>query len=164
MTPQDQINVDQSKATTSQFIIQRLYIKDSSYEAPKTPAIFRQEWSPEVNLDLQTKADILEPNTFEVVLTLTVTVKLGQDTAFIVEVRYAGIFTISAFPQEQMQAILKSYCPSILFPYAREVVTDMVTRGGFPPLYLAPINFDALYEQQIQAQQAQPAAGVETQN
>ncbi len=161
--PQDQINVDQSKTTTSQFIIQRLYVKDSSYEAPGTPQIFRLDWAPEVNLDLQTKADTLEPNTFEVILTLTVTVKLGQATAFLVEVRYAGIFTIASFPAEQMQPILKSYCPSILFPYAREAVTDLVTRGGFPPLYLAPINFDALYEQQMQAQAPQPK-NTETQN
>lgn len=80
------------------------------------------------------------------------TVKISQATAFLAEVRYAGIFTIASFPPEQMQPILKSYCPSILFPYAREAITDIVTRGGFPPLYLAPINFDALYEQQMQAQ------------
>lgn len=135
-----------------QFAIQRIYIKDISYESPTTPAIFQTNWEPELHLDIQTNAHSLGSDNHDVILSLTVTVKNKEDTAFLVEVKQAGIFTIKGFPEEQLKHTLGSFCPSVLYPYAREVVTSLVTKGGFPQLVLAPVNFDALYSQH-QAQQ-----------
>lgn len=137
-----------------EFAIQKIYTKDLSFEAPNTPQIFQDEWKPELNLNLQTAAKDLGDGVYEVVLTSTVTVQCDKKTAFIVEVQEAGIFTIKNFPQEQMGPVQGSVCPSILFPYAREVISDVVVRGGFPQLCLAPINFDALYAQQLEQQKA----------
>lgn len=130
-----------------QFMIQRLYIKDISLEVPNSPAIFLKEWKPELKLDLGTKANDLGENAQEVVLTVTVTVSIENETAFLVEVKQAGIFTIENFPEDQIKPLLGSYCPSVLYPYAREAVTDLVVKAGFPQLYLSPVNFDALYQQ-----------------
>lgn len=132
------------------FMIQRIYVKDVSFEAPHAPEIFREEWKPEVNVDLQTKSAPLEDLIHEVVLHITVTVKMGERTAFLVEVHQSGIFTIKGFNEEQMGHILGSECPKILYPYAREAISDIVIRGGFPQLLLAPVNFDALYLQHTQ--------------
>lgn len=134
------------------FNIQRIYVKDGSFEAPNTPDIFRQEWKPEVNVDLQTKTNRLEDTIYEVVLHLTVTVKMQDKTAFLVEVHQAGIFTLKGFPEEPLAHALGSMCPGILYPYAREAVSDLVMRGGFPQLLLAPVNFDALYFQHLEQQ------------
>lgn len=140
------------------FSIQRIYVKDASFEAPNVPEIFREEWKPEVNVDLQTKTNRLEETIFEVVLHLTVTVKMGEKVAFIVEVHQAGIFTLKGFNQEQLSHVLGSMCPNILYPFVRETISDLVIRGGFPQLLLAPVNFDALYMQHLE-QQKKAAAG-----
>ncbi len=131
-----------------EFHIQRIYIKDVSFETPNTPAIFQKEWQPEVKLDMDTKTAVLSQDIYEVVLTLTVTCTLGEETAFLCEVKQAGIFTASNLEAQQLAHCLGSYCPNILFPYAREAVSSTVTRAGFPPVMLAPINFEALYQQQ----------------
>jgi len=138
-----------NEAQGPEFAIQRIYVKDSSFEAPEAPAIFREQWEPKVNIDLQTASTSLEAAIFEVVLGVTVTVKIKEKVAFLAEVKQAGIFSIGDFPEEQRKQLLGSFCPNILFPYAREAITAMVTRGGFPQLYLAPINFDAVYQQQM---------------
>lgn len=135
-----------------EFAIQTLYVKDLSYEAPNVPQVFQEDWKPEVELDLDVKSNELEEGVYESVLKVTATVKLPKNTAFLVEVEQAGIFTVKNFEKDQLQAMLGSFCPSVLFPYAREVVSDMVIKGGFPPLYLAPVNFDALYQQQLEAE------------
>lgn len=135
------------------FAIQRIYIKDISFETPNTPAIFRETWQPNVNLEVNIQTQKLDETIFEVVLFVTVTVKSNEKIAFLAEVKQAGIFIIDGFEERQLSHMLGSYCPSILFPYAREMVSNLVIRGGFPPLYLAPMNFDMLYEQQLQAQQ-----------
>ncbi len=140
----------QQKTTKPEFNIQRLYIKDISFEAPGSPKVFRTEWRPEVNVDLNIETHHLEGDIHEVVLKVTTTAKLANETAFLVEVKQAGIFIIKDFDNKQFQAMLGSFCPSILFPYAREVISDLTMRGGFPPLYLAPINFEALYQQQLE--------------
>ncbi len=132
-----------------EFAIQRIFVKDSSFEAPEAPAIFREQWEPKVNIDLQTSSNTLEDNVYEVILGVTVTVKIKEKTAFLAEIKQAGIFGIGDFPEDQRKQLLGSFCPNILFPYAREAITAMVTRGGFPQLYLAPINFDAVYQQQL---------------
>lgn len=154
---------NQSEATqqgsNQQFAIQKIYIKDVSFESPNSPAMFTQEWQPEVNLDMNTNTQLLNEGVYEVVLSLTATVKNTDQTAFLVEIQQAGIFTITGFAENDMGHMLGSFCPNILFPYAREAVSDLVTKGGYPPLILAPVNFDALYAQHMtQQQQAGEAA------
>ena len=142
---------DQAKQDEQQFAIQRLYIKDLSVECPNSPDIFLEQWEPELTLDLAVDAKKdLGDGVREVVLTVTVTVKVKDKTAFLVETKQAGIFTLSGFPEDQLKQLLGSFCPNILYPYAREVITDAIVKAGFPQLYLAPVNFDALFEQQQQ--------------
>lgn len=133
----------------AQFSLQRIYVRDLSFEAPKSPEIFRQEWNPSVSLDLNTKQKSLEGDFHEVVLTLSVTVKTGEDVAFIAEVQQAGIFLIKGLEAQAMSHTLGAFCPNILFPYARETLDSLVIRGSFPALMLAPVNFDALYAQEM---------------
>lgn len=148
-----------NEAPQQQFTLQRIYTKDVSFESPSTPKIFRQAWQPQVNVDLNTKsARIDEEGNHEVVLTLTVTAKVGEDTAFLVEVQQAGIFFVAGIEGESLRQILATVGPNILFPYARENIDSLVVKGGFPALMLAPVNFDALYRQAV-AQAAQQAAG-----
>lgn len=130
--------------------IQKIYVKDLSFETPNSPQIFLDKWEPEVNLQLSNSASVLKEDTHEVVLSVTVTAKLKDKTAFLVEVQLAGIFNIVGYDKAQLASWMGSYCPQLLFPYAREVVSDLVTRGGFPQLLLAPINFDALYRQHLE--------------
>lgn len=135
-----------------QFEIQRIYVKDMSFEAPNTPHTFTEEWKPEVALNLETKSNKISDNIHEVVLSITATVSANKKTAFLIEVHQAGVFMINGFPSDQLHHMLGSFCPNILFPYAREVVSDTVVRGGFPQLILAPVNFDALYTQHMDKQ------------
>lgn len=134
---------------TPQFSLQRIYVRDLSFEAPKSPEIFRQEWTPSVSMDLNTRQKALEGDFHEVVLTLSVTVKNGEETAFIAEVQQAGIFLIKGLDAASMAHALGAFCPNILFPYAREALDNMVVRGSFPALMLQPVNFDALYAQEL---------------
>lgn len=133
-----------SEANQPEFVIQRLYLKDLSLECPNSPAIFLKEWQPEMNLDLATTANVLDKMTHEVVLTVTVTVKLKEEVAFLAEVKQAGIFTLEGFDEAHQRHMLGSFCPNLLYPYAREAVTNAVVKAGFPQLYLSPVNFDAL--------------------
>jgi preprotein translocase subunit SecB len=129
------------------FAIQRIYVKDISYEAPNTPATFKSEWVPKVDLNLDISTQKLSENVHEVVLKITATVSIADKIAFLVEIHQAGIFSLQDFSHEQLEPLLGSFCPNILFPYARELISETISRGGFPPLYLAPVNFDALYQQ-----------------
>jgi preprotein translocase subunit SecB len=147
---------NQAQQAQGTFAIQKIYVKDLSFEAPNSPQCFTEEWNPEVNLDLNTSAQGVAENNFEVLLSITVTVSNKDKNAYLVEVQQAGIFHLEDFPDNMLRGMLGSFCPNILFPYAREAVSDAVTRGGFPQLLLNPINFDALYEQHLQ-QQAQQA-------
>ena len=142
------------EAQGPQFSLQRIYVRDLSFEAPKSPEIFRQEWTPSVELDLNTRQKPLEGDFHEVVLTLSVTVKTAGEVAFIAEVQQAGIFLISGLDAAAMSHTLGAFCPNILFPYAREALDNLVTRGSFPALMLAPVNFDALYAQELGRMQA----------
>lgn len=137
----------------AQFSLQRIYVRDLSFEAPKSPEIFRQEWAPNVSMDLNTRQKALEGDFFEVVLTVSVTVKTGEEVAFIAEVQQAGIFLIKGLDAAAMSHTLGAFCPNILFPYAREALDNLVTRGSFPALMLSPVNFDALYAQELQRMQ-----------
>lgn len=140
-------------APQNQFSIQKLYIKDVSFESPSTPEVFSfKNWEPQIELNLNNTNKKVSDGIFEVVLSVTATVKHDDKTAFLVEIHQAGIFQISGFNEQDTKYILGSQCMNILFPYAREVVSDMTTRGGFPPLLLNPVNFDALYAQAVQQQ------------
>lgn len=134
----------------TQFTIQKIYVKDLSFEMPNSPQVFLEKWEPDVSLQISNSATALNQNTHEVLLSLTVTAKLKDKTAYLVEVQQAGIFNIEGYDEAQVAAMIGSYCPHVLFPYAREVVSDLVTRGGFPQLLLAPLNFDALYRQHLE--------------
>ncbi len=140
------------------FSIQRIFTKDVSFETPNSPEIFQKEWTPEVKLDLDTRSNKLADDVYEVVLSLTVTAQLGDEVAFLAEVQQAGIFGISGLDDNQMAHSIGSYCPNILFPYAREVIASLVSRGTFPQLNLAPVNFDALFSQYVQSRQEDTAA------
>ncbi|MDN4502444.1 protein-export chaperone SecB [Alteromonadaceae bacterium BrNp21-10] len=145
----------------AQFAIQRVYVKDISYEAPNTPGIFKKEWKPEVKLDLDTRSTQIEENLFEVVLSVTATATMDNETAFLIEVQQAGLFTLGELNDGQKAQLLGASCPNILFPYAREAISNMVNRGTFPPLNLNPVNFDAVFAAYIQkrAQEMQAAQG-----
>ena len=148
-----------------QFAIQKLYVKDASFESPAAPESFSfSNWKPKIDLNLTNNQRHVEGDLYEAVLCVTATVTHEDSTAFLVEVHQAGLVTISGFDDEEKKYLLGSQCMSVLFPYLREVVSDLSTRGGFPPLILSPVNFDALYHQHVQQQQAeaeQEAAGVE---
>lgn len=131
-----------------QFAIQKVYIKDLSFETPHSPGIFQEKWNPAVNMDLSNSATPLDSPFYEVVLSITVTVSFNDKTVYLAEVQQAGIFYIDGFPNEAIEHMLATVCPNILFPFAREVVSDLVTRGGFPQLLLAPVNFEALFQEQ----------------
>ncbi|KRT53983.1 protein-export chaperone SecB [endosymbiont of Ridgeia piscesae] len=130
--------------------LQRVYLKDTSFETPNSPAIFQQEWKPETNININSEVNTLADRIHEVVLTVTVTTKLGEQTAYLAEVQQAGIFSIGGFPDQEMGPLMGSYCPNLLFPYVREAISDLVTKGSFPQMVLQPINFDALYAQHQQ--------------
>lgn len=142
------------KQPENQFSIQKLYIKDISFESPGTPEIFSfKTWEPKIELSLNNTNKKVAEGVYEVVLNVTATVKAEDKTAFLVEVQQAGVFQIAGFNEQDTKYILGSQCMNILFPYAREVVSDLTSRGGFPPLLLSPVNFDALYAQAVQQQQ-----------
>ena len=144
----------QAREESREFALQRIYTKDISFETPNSPGVFGVEWKPESNLNLNSNTRKLDDSHYEVTLTVTVTTKIGDQTAFLVEVQQAGIFLVKGFPEPEMGHMLGAYCPNILFPYARETVSDLVTKGSFPQLLLAPVNFDALYAQHLHEVQA----------
>ncbi len=141
---------EENKAQEKQFSIQKIYTKDISFESPSAPKVFTEKWEPVVDFNLGTNATSLENSMFDVALTVTVTVKTGDTTAYLVEATQAGIFSLAGFSDEEMGPMVGSFCPNILFPYVREVISDLVAKGGFPQLLLAPVNFDALYAQHAQ--------------
>ena len=159
MAKQDKANNENAAAeqdTQPGFGIEKLYVKDASIEVPNAPQIFTERTAPQVNVELGNSAQKLDEGIFEVAIKVTVTAKIGDKTAFLVEATQAGIFAIRNVPAENLEPILAVTCPNILFPYAREAVSDMVTRAGFAAVLLNPINFEALYMQQ--KQQAENAA------
>ncbi len=151
----EQANAGSEEQAQQQFVIQKIFCKDISFETPNSPQIFTDKWEPELKVDLHTGVNPLADNVFEVVLTVTATVKTDDKTAFLAEVQQAGIFNVSGFEKEQMDHMLGSYCPNLLFPYVREVISELVNKGGFPQLILQPVNFDAVYAQHLQQRQAQ---------
>ncbi len=142
------------------FAIIRIYLKDVSFETPNSPGVFTQEFKPEINLQLNTAVERIEEGIYEVLLNITVTAKQGEKTGFLVEVQQAGLFSFKGIDEARKGTMLGAYCPSTLFPYAREAISDLVTKGGFPPLLLAPINFRVMYEESA-AERAKQAVSAE---
>lgn len=137
-----------------QFAIQKLYLKDVSFESPNSPQIFPESgWEPQINVQINASDVVVAENVYEVVLEISVTAKHNEKTAFLVELKQAGIFTIAGFPEENLAGMLGAFCPETLFPYAREAISDLIIKGGFPLLLLQPVNFNALYTQQMQQKQ-----------
>jgi preprotein translocase subunit SecB len=145
------------QAGQAQLNLQRIYVKDVSFEAPGAPQIFQQQGQPNVELNLSQRMTQIATDTFEVVLSVTATCKIEDKTAYLAEVQQAGIFGLSGFDASGRETVLATYCPNVLFPYVRQVISDLVQNGGFPPFFLQPINFDALYADQ-QRRRAESAA------
>ncbi len=141
--------------TAQKFEIQKIYVKDVSFETPNSPKIFTEKWNPKTDVHIQTENNKLDKNIFEVCIIVTVTANQDETIAFLAEVKQAGIFLMQNFPKNQHGKLLGSYCPNILFPFAREVVAELIAKGGFPQLLLNPVNFDALYQQHIDAVEEQ---------
>ncbi len=134
---------------SAQLSLQKVYIKDASFEVPGAPQIFQEQGQPQVQLNLSQQVGTLAENIYEVVLTVTVTCKISEKTAYLAEVQQAGVFGMSGFESQNRDVVLATYCPNVLFPYARQVVSDLIQNGGFPPFLLQPINFEALYAEQM---------------
>ena len=137
----------QANAQAPVFNIEKMYVKDLSLEIPNAPALFLERENPQIDLQLQTQAAVIEEGVYDVTVTVTVTAKLPEKdkVMFLIEAKQAGIFQIRNLPAESLDLVLSITCPNILFPYARETVSDAITRSGFPPFLLAPVNFEALY-------------------
>ena len=155
MTEKNKDVVSEEQETQAILQIQRIYVKDVSFEAPNLPHIFNQEWKPKLAFDLSTETVKLADDLYEVCLNISVetTLEDSDDVAFICEVKQAGVFIISGLDDMQMAHCLTSQCPNMLFPYARELVSNLVNRGTFPALNLSPVNFDALFVEYLQRQQ-----------
>ena len=143
-------NLDQQDAVVAQFLIQKLYVKDVSFELPNAPAIFQEQGQADVKMSLAQRVEAMGDDLHEVLLTVTVTATIGEKTAYLAEVAQAGIFLISGFNEQTAHAVTNSLCPGTLFPYARRTISDLVSEGGFPPLTLQPVNFEQLYAQRMQ--------------
>jgi preprotein translocase subunit SecB len=145
-----QIEGGAEEASGAQFGLQKIYVKDVSFEIPNSPMVFQEEWEPTVNMDIANSASKVSEDIFEAVLSVTVTVTSAEKTMYLIEAQQAGIFHIAGLPDDAISKMLATTCPNILFPFTREIIADLVTRGGFPQLLLAPVNFDALYAQKAQ--------------
>ena len=144
-------------AAEPKFAVQRIYLKDLSFETPQGAAAFQKQWQPKVSQDLNTKSSKIEDGVFEVALRLTITVSDGDETIYLIEAEQAGLFTISGFPDQQLTQVINTTCPAMLFPYAREAIDNTLTKGSFPPLMIPPINYDALFASAVQQAQAKAA-------
>ena len=142
-------------ATGPAFTIEKLYVKDVSFEAPGAPQVFAEQGQPQLQLNLSQKVQRLADNAYEVVLGVTLTCKAGDKTAYVAEVEQAGVFGLVGLEPQQIDVLLGTQCPSILFPYVRSLVSDLIQAGGFPPFYLQPINFEGLYAETLRQRQQQ---------
>ena len=141
------------------FSVEKIYVKDVSFESPNSPAIFSEGGQPDLQLNLNQRVQRLNENLFEVSLRVTLTCKVGEKTAYVVEVDQAGAFAMVGLQPQAIDVLLGTQCPHILFPYARQLVSDLIQAGGFPPFLLQPINFDALYGETLRQRQQQAEAG-----
>jgi preprotein translocase subunit SecB len=145
----DETQANGGGAAGPQLSVQKVYIKDASFEVPSAPHIFQEQGQPQIQLNLSQQVGALADNVYEVVLTVTVTCKLAEKTAYLAEVQQAGVFGLQGFDHPNRDAVLATYCPNVLFPYVRQAVSDMIQNGGFPPFLMQPINFESLYADQL---------------
>ncbi len=146
--------------TGQELVLQNIYVKDASFEAPTGPNIQVTEWNPQFNLNMNTTASMMAESVHEVVLTITLEAKVADKVAYLVEVKQGGLFLIRGYAEDDTRRVVGAFCPGVLFPYARQAVSDLILRGGFPPFLLPPVNFDGLFQQSLEqaARQAtQPA-------
>lgn len=141
------------------FSVEKIYVKDVSFESPSSPSIFSEPGQPDLQLNLNQRVQRLNENAFEVSLRVTLTCKVGDKTAYVAEVDQAGVFGIAGLPPQGVDVLLGTQCPNILFPYVRQIVGELIQAGGFPPFLLQPINFDALYAETLRQRQAQQGEG-----
>lgn len=154
--PQDAV------AASASFNVQKIYLKDVSFEAPNTPMVFSEQGQPELNMGLNQKVAKLADGVFEVVLGVTLTCKIEDKTIYLVEVAQAGIFGLTGFDEQNLDAMLGIHCPNVLFPYARQTVSDLISNGGFPPFYLQPMNFEGVYAEGLRRRADQLTGGSES--
>jgi preprotein translocase subunit SecB len=154
------VAVAPAEAAGPAFTVEKIYVKDVSFEVPGAPAIFTENVQPELQLNLNQRVQRLGENAFEVVLGVTLTCKAGDKTAYVAEVQQAGIFGLMGLEAQAVDVLLGTQCPNILFPYVRQLVSDLVQAGGFPPFFLQPINFEALYAESLRQRAAQGDAGL----
>lgn len=145
-----------------QFAIKKIYVKDMSFETPNSPQIFQQPWEPEMDVHLHSHSNDLKGGEYEVVLVVTAVATLADKTAYLAEASIAGIFGITGLASDELGPTLGSYCPGILFPYAREFISNMALRAGFPSLILAPVDFEQLYRKHLSKQFSQQQAQIES--
>ena len=147
-----------TEAVQPVFNIEKLYLKDLSLEIPHAPQIFLEQESPQVDTQLKTQTEKIDQDVYEVVITATVTTKIGEKVMFLIEARQAGIFRLRNLPKEDMEPVLAVLCPNLLFPYLREAISNTAVRGGFAPIMLSPVNFDMVYQQHKQEEMQAAAA------
>ena len=162
MTEQTPAVAGDNVAQQAQFTVEKIYVKDVSFEAPNAPAVFNEQGQPQLSMNLNQKVARLEGDLFEVVLGVTLTCTLNEKTVYLAEVEQAGIFGLAGFDDRTLDMMLGTYCPNVLFPYVRQSISELITNGGFPPFYMQPINFEALYAEGLrrraEAQSQQAAA------
>ena len=152
----------QDAVASASFNVQKIYLKDVSFEAPNTPMVFSEQGQPELNMGLNQKVAKLADGVFEVVLGVTLTCKIEDKTIYLVEVAQAGIFGLTGFDEQNLDAMLGIHCPNVLFPYARQTVSDLISNGGFPPFYLQPMNFEGVYAEGLRRRADQLTGGSES--
>ena len=150
---------DTAAPVGAQFTVEKIYVKDVSFEAPNAPQVFNETGQPQLNMNLNQKVGRLDGELFEVVLGVTLTCTLNDKTVYLAEVAQAGIFGLSGFDDRTLDMMLGTYCPNVLFPYVRQSISDLIVTGGFPPFYLQPINFEGLYAEGLRRRSEQPAQG-----
>jgi len=158
----DTLNGADQQATGPAFTVEKVYVKDVSFEAPGAPQVFNEAGQPQLQMNLNQRVQRLNETAFEVVLGVTLTCTIGEKTAYLAEVQQAGVFGLVGFDDQTLDAMLGTHCPNALYPYARQVVSDLISAGGFPPFVLQPINFEALYAEGLRqrAAQVQPGNGL----
>ncbi|PJK05261.1 protein-export chaperone SecB [Lysobacteraceae bacterium NML71-0210] len=150
---------EQSQQQGASFSVEKIYTRDVSFESPNAPAMFNEQGQPELSMNLNQRVTQLNDTAFEVILGVTLTCKLGDKTAYLADVQQAGVFGLSGFDPAGLDAMLGAHCPSILYPYARSAISELISNGGFPPFQLQPINFEALYAEGLRQRLAQQQEG-----
>jgi len=146
--------------TAQELVLQSIYIKDASFEAPAGPNLPVAEWNPQFSMNMNTTGTAVAENMHEVVLTITLEAKIAEKVAYLVEVKQAGVFLIRGYAEDEARRIVGSFCPGVLFPYVRQAISDLILKGGFPPFLLPPVNFDALFQQSLEQSRTQAQSAI----